>query len=234
MLECEVVVEQAKGELVSQLSKGIDRFEARFNLSDGTCTLQRLTYEVKPGKNDKEQLELKEEKNLGSAPSPLDKPGTYRLRFSNFDERLVVWVDGKLIFGDGVNYPPPSRRGPYANDLEPASIGVEGASVKIAHLKLWRDTYYTAQLYLDENKSGAGDGDALGPNPVDRSKPETWGPLRKAHARTVFVQPGHYLCMGDNSPESSDSRYWGSVPERLMLGRALMIYYPFQRAGRIK
>jgi signal peptidase I len=41
------------------------------------------------------------------------------------------------------------------------------------------------------------------------------------------VQPGHYLCLGDNSPESSDSRQWGAVPERLMLGRALAVYYPF-------
>ena len=41
------------------------------------------------------------------------------------------------------------------------------------------------------------------------------------------MQPGHYLCLGDNSTESSDSRDWGAVPERLMLGRALMVYYPF-------
>jgi signal peptidase I len=33
--------------------------------------------------------------------------------------------------------------------------------------------------------------------------------------------------MGDNSPHSSDGRCWGLVPERLMLGRALVVYYPF-------
>ena len=52
--------------------------------------------------------------------------------------------------------------------------------------------------------------------------------------KTLYVQPGHYLCLGDNSQASSDSRDWGLVPERLMLGRALLVYYPFQRAGAIR
>ena len=34
--------------------------------------------------------------------------------------------------------------------------------------------------------------------------------------------------------ESSDGREWGLVPERLMLGRALVVYFPFNRAGTIK
>jgi hypothetical protein len=34
--------------------------------------------------------------------------------------------------------------------------------------------------------------------------------------------------------ESSDSRQWGLVPQRLMIGRALMVYYPLPRAGSVK
>ena len=44
---------------------------------------------------------------------------------------------------------------------------------------------------------------------------------------TYFVQPGHYLCLGDNSAQSSDGREWGTVPERLMLGRAVFVFAPF-------
>ncbi|MFI5107182.1 MAG: S26 family signal peptidase, partial [Terriglobales bacterium] len=36
--------------------------------------------------------------------------------------------------------------------------------------------------------------------------------------RIMYVQPGHYLCLGDNSQQSSDSGDWGVVPHRLMLG----------------
>ncbi len=43
----------------------------------------------------------------------------------------------------------------------------------------------------------------------------------------MYVQPDHVLCMGDNSFHSSDSRMWGLVPRRLLLGKAVAVYYPF-------
>jgi signal peptidase I len=36
-----------------------------------------------------------------------------------------------------------------------------------------------------------------------------------------------YFAMGDNSPNSADSRMWGLVPQREIVGRAFLIYYPF-------
>ena len=35
--------------------------------------------------------------------------------------------------------------------------------------------------------------------------------------------------MGDNSYNSSDSRYWGSVPERNLVGPGLFCYFPLGR-----
>ena len=52
--------------------------------------------------------------------------------------------------------------------------------------------------------------------------------LRTLEAKTFYVKTGHYLCLGDNSPESSDGRSLGLVHERLMLGRAPVVYYPFK------
>ena len=46
---------------------------------------------------------------------------------------------------------------------------------------------------------------------------------------TVTIPEDSFFAMGDNSPYSSDSRYWGFVPKEEMVGRAIFIYYPFTR-----
>ncbi len=215
VLECEAEVGGSDGELVLELSKGPDRFRARFNLADGNCKLVRVTGGPRGT-----------EEELGSAKTSVKGKGTYRLRFANVDDRLLVWVGNRLPFQNGVNYSPAKNLKPdEKNDLEPASIGAEpGAQVKVRKIKLFRDTYYTTNL------NSARDADVK----FDPANKDTWADLANMQPSTYYVQPGHYLCLGDNSPESSDGRSWGLVPRRLMLGKALLIYYPFSRAGRIR
>jgi signal peptidase I len=240
MLECDVDVAGSAGEFRMELSRGVHRYQARWNLADGVCTLVRL------GEGGKETP-------LGSKQTNLQGPGSHLVRFANVDARLIVWVDRQLPFGEGVTFSPPEvratgekiddeellrRRGPTANDLEPASLGGKGAQVTISHLKLWRDTYYTTSPrsadYVDSQRDGINRaaGDLM---PTEAwSNPKLWDPIRRQDFRTWYVQPGHYMCLGDNSTASSDSREWGLVPDRLMLGRALLVYYPIHRAGPIR
>jgi len=47
------------------------------------------------------------------------------------------------------------------------------------------------------------------------------------------VPPGHYFMMGDNRDQSSDSRYWGFVPDDHIKGRAFLVWMNFSDFRRI-
>ncbi len=197
VLECEAQI-QAGSEVVMELSKGQNRFQATFG--KGQVKLNSTG----PGARE-----------FGTRNCKVNEAGKYKLRLANVDSRLLVWVNDSLIdFGTDSNYSPSSviaedkvHEQGYTeeNDIAaPASIGARG-DVIIQSIVLHRDVYYT--------KNSNGD---------------------HAAADAFYVQPGHYLCLGDNSAQSSDSRKWGTVPDRLMLGKAVFVFWPANRIGFIK
>jgi signal peptidase I len=48
-------------------------------------------------------------------------------------------------------------------------------------------------------------------------------------ARTWHVPPGNYFFMGDNRSQSCDSRVWGSVPRKNLIGEVFFVYWPLNR-----
>lgn len=63
-------------------------------------------------------------------------------------------------------------------------------------------------------------------------------PMREACTYTAdemrcVVPPGSYLMLGDNRDNSRDSRYWGFVPDELIVGKAFMIWMNFSDLKRI-
>jgi signal peptidase I len=51
--------------------------------------------------------------------------------------------------------------------------------------------------------------------------------------KTIVVPAGDYYMMGDNRGESDDSRYWGPVPQKWIIGEAFFTYWPPDRIGTL-
>lgn len=94
------------------------------------------------------------EKNLQpTATTSVRGPGTYHLRFANYDNQLRLWVDGDHVeFDQPTTFEPSSfvtEYRPYFSpedplDAAPVAIGGDRVAVTIHHAKILRDKYYIA------------------------------------------------------------------------------------------
>jgi signal peptidase I len=64
-------------------------------------------------------------------------------------------------------------------------------------------------------------------------QPCTEGNGQCTFSKTITVPAGMYYMMGDNRGLSDDSRFWGPVPQKWIIGVAFFTYWPIDRVGTL-
>jgi signal peptidase I len=126
-----------------------------------------------------------------------------RLEASVMDRRLMVAIDGTLLF-DPIDFDDPAI-GPGGRSSALA-LGVRGGSMTVEGFRVFRDVYYTCVM--------------------------TGMPRRPFGVESPYqLGPDEFFVLGDNSPVSNDSRFWvGSPVVRgdLFLGKPFLVHLPGQ------
>jgi signal peptidase I len=134
------------------------------------------------------------------------------VKFANVDHQLIFQFGSeKLTWDLGFS---PEAAGPRKTEIEPQVRIFGSGRLTLSHVAIFRDIHYTAP-------NGLGQGRAAEDNPFPLEKDE-------------------FFVLGDNSPNSLDSRLWhrpgkannglsyreGIVPRDYLVGKALLIYWP--------
>ena len=156
-------------------------------------------------------------------------------------EKLLSFdiLTGDLLFVDRISYnffPPRVGSGfvfKTENIHSPEMLDLSGNQIRQYYIKRLvgtpGDTLEVKPPVLWRNGSPIDGAAAFGRNARREGKypgyTDTPGGLLPL-GRTVTVPQHSYFALGDNSPRSKDSRFWGFVPEKDVVGRPLFIYYP--------
>ncbi len=118
-------------------------------------------------------------------------------------ERMLLPV-GEYQRGDVLvfKYPEDPER-----DFIKRLIGLPGETIELRQSRVFINGEPIAEPYLDAMRQG-------GHMPPDIRA--TFGPQ--------VVPDGHLFMMGDNRDNSSDSRVWGAVPEKDIVGKAVAVW----------
>jgi hypothetical protein len=145
-----------------------------------------------------------------SEPIALGKP--IAIKFANVDHQVIFEVGGEsLVFDLGRG---PNDAGPITKKIEPQVKIFGSGKLELCHIALYRDIHYT---------------DTDGP-----------GPGRGGQGNAFKLAKDEFFVLGDNSPNSADSRWWGQpgrgnngmiyregiVPRDYLVGKALFVYWP--------
>jgi signal peptidase I len=143
---------------------------------------------------------------------PIGQNKDFFIQFSNTDHLLVLKIGKQeLTYDLGTDK---NDAGPRLDNIEPKALIFGSGCLTISNVSLYRDIHYIGTRFENILRAGEGNAFTLGQD--------------------------EYFAMGDNSPDSADSRIWdiegignngksyrmGIVPRDYLVGKAFFVYWP--------
>ena len=137
------------------------------------------------------------------------------IEFANIDHLLVFKVGKqKLVYDLGMH---PDDAGQRRINVAPHAEIYASGKLTASHVAIFRDIYYTGSEFAGGRKYG-----------------------RAIEGAPFTLEKDEFFVLGDNSPNSSDCRWWringkgnnkktyrpGTVPRDYMIGKAIFVYWP--------
>jgi len=108
-------------------------------------------------------------------------------------------------------------------------IGIPGDHIRLVDKGLWLNGHPVSEPYVEHITSYINSYRDNFPSAPNLSLPAQARDMIANHVENgeVVVPPGFIFNMGDNRDNSLDSRYYGFVPQRNIVGEPLMIYWSY-------
>lgn len=138
--------------------------------------------------------------------------------YPNFHDREYILTD-KITYqrkdpqrGDVIVFHAPP---PYTSDFIKRIVGMPGETVMVQAGFVYVNGQKLQEIYLPDNYST-----------TEKSFLREGVPYK--------IPEGYYMAFGDNRGYSSDSREWGPISKKAIVGKAMFRYWPADRIGWVK